>query len=160
MRLIKLQDLKFLDEVDILYPKPKKIPIGNQFFIVKELPISFMEKLNNEFMRMIYRFKPILSMKFPNNINDLNTKINSFSETIYSIESYLLKNRLFRKLFFKCLKIAMPEMNTKGFISSKYLEKNITMTEALQIMIAIWAYNYTSDCKKKILMIAKEMMEV
>jgi hypothetical protein len=160
MKLVKLEDLKYLDEVDILYPKPKKIKIADDYVIIKELPLDTLDKLTHVFKKLKRKYPVINDVVVPESVEELNEETDKF-ENMILVTSILCKAKSFRKIFVKMLKMVMPEMDTKGFIPSKYILKHITETEVLQVVVAIFVYNFASDlkCKKKVKEIAAKLVQ-
>lgn len=160
LKKIALRDLKFLDEIDILNPKPKKISIGDKFIIIKELPLSSIEKLRKEFSKLMKKFKVLEGVSIPENLKELNQDMDKFEDTIKVVET-LLQIPRFRKVFSRMLKTIMPEIGSRGFPTLRYIENMITLTGALNIIIAVWAYNFVADIesKKKIQEVVKDLMK-
>ena len=136
MKKISLEDLKFLDEVDILYPKPKKILIGTEYILIKELPIRSINEIKDLFTKLVKKYKVMENLMVPKDLNELNKKTGQFT-SIIDIFSLLLYQKKFMKIFLIMLKYVMPEIDTGSFITSKYIQNNITETEAIQIAVAL-----------------------
>ena len=159
MKKIKLKELITLEEIDILYPKPKKIPVGDKYIIIKEISLHRLDRMGKVAKGLMRKYRLLNDLKVPEDPKELVEKTEEFEDIVDVIDQYLRIPR-FRKIFVRILRIAMPEMDKRGFISSKYVYLNITHTEALQTLLAIWIYNYVSDCKKKVKALAKNLLEV
>lgn len=161
LKNIALKDLRFLEEIDILNPKPKKLPIGDKYILIKELPLSTIDKLSKALIKLMRQFKIIKSISIPDSIKELNLNTDKFENTIKIIET-LLQQKKFRKVFSRLLKMVMPEIGKRGFPTLRYIENTITLTEASQIIISIWSYNFAVDIdsKKKIQEIIKELIKI
>ena len=121
--------------------------------------LSFLEKLGRRFERLMVRYNVLKGITVPDSIEELKKKLDTFEGTLDTL-SLLLKSKKFRKVFVKLLKIAMPEIGKSGYPTEKYLINTMTETEAFQVIIALWAYNFAAEvcCKKKVQSMLKKLI--